>query len=74
MKAMPTGRNILRIKCKAEEPRILNEHCQAHTWDPMVTRIRETILKLKILSILLILFATLFVHLQRRCQVFKIIT
>lgn len=47
MKAVSTGGNILRIKWRAEEPRMLNEHCQVHTLDPMVTMICEIILKLK---------------------------
>lgn len=74
MKAVPTGGNIVRIKWKEEEPRILNEHCQAHTLDLMMTRICETISKTKILSTLLILYTTVFSHLQRHYQVFKIIT
>lgn len=47
MMAMPTGGNILQIKCETEEPRISNELCQAHTSDPMMTGIGEIILKLK---------------------------
>ena len=47
-KAMPTGRNILRIKCWEEEPRILNEHHQS--MDLIIIRICKNILKLKILS------------------------